>query len=72
MYTDEEAVTTKVMGLDVKVDAMMGQVGRTFFFPQFAVFPVDYMDDELAVFEFPPLRSKIAIRRLGPADMPVA
>lgn len=47
----------------VNADSLLSSVGRAGFFPQLALFPVLYMDQDLAVFEFPPLNSKIAIHR---------
>eukprot|EP00983_Pelagomonas_calceolata_P076768 1153558-Pelagomonas_calceolata.AAC.1 len=47
------------------VDQVIGSIGRAAFFPQFAVFPIHYLDDELTVFEFTPLSSKISARRVG-------
>ena len=47
------------------VDAAVNVIGRAAFFPQFAVFPVKYLDADLAVFSFPPLNdSLIAVRRV--------
>jgi hypothetical protein len=34
-----------IMGVKVNVDQLMTQVGQAFFFPQFALFPVLYLDD---------------------------
>lgn len=47
------------------VDSLIGAAGRTAFFPQFAVFPVLYVDSDFAVFNFPPLNSNIAVRRVS-------
>ncbi len=47
------------------VDTVVNSVGRLAFFPQFAVFPVKYLDSDLAVFSFPPLNgSFIAVRKV--------
>ncbi len=46
------------------VDEIIGSAGRAAFFPQFAVFPIYYLDDDLTVFEFTPLSSKISARRV--------
>ena len=43
---------------------MIGALGRAGFFPQFAVFPVLYLDEDMAVFRFPPLNSNIAVRKV--------
>ena len=43
---------------------MVGVLGRAAFFPRFAKFPVLYLDEDLAVFQFPPLQSNIAVRRM--------
>eukprot|EP00877_Chromochloris_zofingiensis_P007624 jgi/Chrzof1/3114/Cz12g12150.t1 len=48
-------------------DQMIGVLGRAAFLPQFAVFPVLYLDDQLAVFSFPPLKSNIAVRKVAAA-----
>lgn len=45
------------------MDSAINALGRAAFFPQFAVFPVDYLDADMAVFTFPPLNSMIAVRR---------
>jgi hypothetical protein len=42
----------------------INSVGRAMFFPQLSLFPVLYLDQDIAVFEFPPLRTKIAVARL--------
>lgn len=47
-------------------DGMVQAVGKAAFFPQFALFPVRYLDDDMAVFTFPPLRdSLIAVRKVS-------
>lgn len=46
------------------MDRAVSALGRAGFFPQFAVFPVQYLDEDTAVFQFPPLKSSIAVRRL--------
>ncbi|CAL8471769.1 g11311 [Coccomyxa elongata] len=52
-------------GMKGAVDAAVNAIGRAAFFPQLAVFPVKYLDADLAVFSFPPLNdSLIAVRRL--------
>eukprot|EP00798_Chlamydomonas_sp_ICE-L_P003394 gene3394-13434_t len=38
---------------------------RGAFFPQFAVFPVLYLDEDICVFNFPPLNSNIAVKRIA-------
>lgn len=44
----------------------MQVLGKAGFLPQFAVFPVKYLDSDLAVFTFPPLRdSLIAVRKVS-------
>jgi hypothetical protein len=48
----------------VPLDSLLTSLGRATFFPQLALFPVAWMDEDLAVFEFPPLSSKIAITRI--------
>jgi hypothetical protein len=60
------SATTPVLGFNVPLDALVTMLGRAGFLPSLAVFPVDYMDDDMAVFEFPPLSSKIAINKLPP------
>ena len=47
------------------LDRVVGALGRAGFFPQFAVFPVLYLDEDMAVFRFPPLNSNIAVRRVS-------
>lgn len=47
------------------VDSVIGSIGRAAFFPQLAVFPVLYLDEQLAVFKFTPLDSIIAVHRVG-------
>lgn len=57
-----EAAASGVAGF---VDSAITALGRAAFFPQFAVFPVKYLDSDLAVFTFPPLRdSLIAVQRV--------
>lgn len=52
-------------GMKGAVDTVVNSVGRMAFFPQFAVFPVKYLDDDMAVFSFPPLNdSLIAVRKV--------
>ena len=51
-------------GMRVLFDSMVQALGKAAFFPQFAVFPVKYLDGDMAVFTFPPLRdSLIAVRK---------
>lgn len=40
------------------------QMGRLSFFPQFSVFPVLYLDPDLCVFQFKPLKTNVAVRRV--------
>jgi hypothetical protein len=47
------------------VDPLVEALGRALFLPQFSVFPVLYLDAELSVFQFPPLSSNIAVRRVA-------
>jgi hypothetical protein len=37
---------------------------RAAFLPDLALFPVLYVDEQLAVFKFPPLNSNIAVRKV--------
>ncbi|GLC40703.1 hypothetical protein PLESTB_000031000 [Pleodorina starrii] len=46
-------------------DGIIGALGRAAFFPQLAVFPVLYLDSDLAVFKFTPLDSPIAVHRVA-------
>eukprot|EP00897_Mesotaenium_endlicherianum_P004742 jgi/Mesen1/4296/ME000022S03585 len=46
------------------VQRAINALGRASFFPQLAVFPVLYVDSEYAVFQFTPLHSNIAVRRV--------
>ena len=47
-------------------DSAVQTIGRAAFFPQFALFPVRYLDSDMAVFTFPPLRdSLIAVRKVS-------
>ncbi|KAG2434107.1 hypothetical protein HXX76_007834 [Chlamydomonas incerta] len=46
-------------------DGVVGALGRAAFFPQLAVFPVLYLDSDLAVFKFTPLDSAIACHRVA-------
>ncbi|GIL79785.1 hypothetical protein Vretimale_12411 [Volvox reticuliferus] len=46
-------------------DGIIGALGRAAFFPQLAVFPVLYLDNDLAVFKFTPLDSPIAVHRVA-------
>ena len=46
-------------------DTAITAIGRAAFFPALALFPVLHVDAEIAVFRFPPLRSNIAVRRVG-------
>lgn len=47
-------------------DSAVQAIGRAAFFPQFALFPVKYLDSDMAVFTFPPLRdSLIAVRKVS-------
>lgn len=43
----------------------MEVMGRALFLPQLSVFPVLYLDPEISVFQFPPLSSNIAVRRVA-------
>ncbi|KXZ55563.1 hypothetical protein GPECTOR_2g1112 [Gonium pectorale] len=47
------------------VDGIIGAMGRAAFFPQLAVFPVLYLDSDLAVFKFTPLDSPIAVHKVA-------
>ena len=49
------------------LDAAVGFLGRAGFIPAFALFPVLAVTAEYAVFQFPPLRSNIAIRKVSAA-----
>ncbi len=40
-------------------------VGRALFIEPFAIFPVSYLDDELIVFDFELLRTRICARRMS-------
>jgi len=54
-----------VEGVAVVVDSIVNAVGRAAFFPKFSVFPVKYLDSNMAVFSFPPLNgSLIAVRKV--------
>jgi len=46
-------------------DQSVSALGRLGFVPPLARFPVRYLDPDLSVFRFPPLRSDIAIRRVA-------
>ncbi len=47
------------------LDAAVQILGKAGFLPQFALFPVRYLDSDMAVFTFPPLRhSLIAVRKV--------
>ncbi|KAG2491879.1 hypothetical protein HYH03_009831 [Edaphochlamys debaryana] len=46
-------------------DGVTGFLGRAAFFPQLAVFPVMYLDNDLAVFKFTPLDSLIAVHKVA-------
>jgi hypothetical protein len=48
------------------LEPLIESVGRAFFFPQLSVFPVLYLDQDLSVFQFTPLSSNIAVRRVAP------
>jgi hypothetical protein len=52
------------------VDPLVETLGRALFVPQLSLFPVLYLDPQLSVFQFPPLSSNIAVRRV--ADAPPA
>lgn len=54
----------KTEGFSLQMDAIIGSIGRAAFFSDLALFPVLYLDDDMAVFEFPPLKSKIACRKV--------
>ena len=45
--------------------AMIRRVGRALFIEPFATFPVSYLDDELIVFEFELLGTRVCARREG-------
>jgi hypothetical protein len=45
-------------------DDLVTTVGRLGFIRPLAVFPVLYMDDDMAVFRFPPLASNIAMTKV--------
>jgi len=46
-------------------DRAVSALGRLGFIPPLARFPVRYLDPDLSVFHFPPLRSDIGIRRVA-------
>lgn len=46
------------------VDPLVESLGRALFLPQLSLFPVMYLDPELSVFQFKPLSSNIAVRRV--------
>ncbi len=47
-------------------DSAVQIIGKAAFFPQFSQFPVRYLDSNMAVFTFPPLRdSLIAVRKVS-------
>ena len=52
------------------VDGAIDAIGRLGFLPSFAFFPVHFFDAKsgTCVFEFPPLRSNIAAKRVGDVD----
>lgn len=50
-------------------DKVVGAIGRGAFFPQFAVFPVLYLDEDICVFKFPALNSIICCRRVPTAGL---
>ena len=53
-------------GLAGVLDSAVQVLGKAGFLPQFAVFPVKYLDSDMAVFTFPPLRdSLIAVRKVS-------
>eukprot|EP00850_Spirogloea_muscicola_P024700 SM001327S27067 [mRNA] locus=s1327:1006:1681:- [translate_table: standard] len=43
----------------------LNNLGRALFFPQLSTFPVLYLDQDLVVFNFPPLSTNIAAHRVG-------
>jgi len=45
-------------------DRLVMQLGKLGFISAFSYFPVDYMDNSLAVFRFDPLKSFIAVRKV--------
>lgn len=51
-------------GLDLGVDSVVSTMGRTAFFPQLAVFPILYLDQDLCVFSFPLFSSKVAVQKI--------
>ena len=51
-------------GLDLGVDSVVSMMGKAAFFPQLAVFPILYLDQDFCVFSFPLLNSKIAVRKV--------
>ena len=54
----------KKAGAKGLLDSMVQALGKAAFFPQFAVFPVKYLDGDMAIFTFPPLKdSLIAVRK---------
>ncbi len=63
VLTGQSAVSGRT-GIGNLVDSAINALGRAAFFPQFAVFPVDYLDADIAVFTFPPLNSRIAVQRV--------
>lgn len=73
---DVDGPKINVLGQEVRVDSLFDEIagafGRFAFFPQLAVFPVLYLDLELAVFKFPPLDSKIAVKRTSQTVIPTS
>lgn len=51
-------------GLNLGVDSVVSLLGKTAFFPQLAIFPILYLDQDLCVFSFPAMNSKIAVRKI--------
>ena len=45
--------------------SLIRSVGRALFIESFAIFPVSYLDDELIVFEFELLGTRVCARREG-------
>jgi hypothetical protein len=62
--SEREIEAADSFGAGANLDRLIGTIGRAAFFPQFAVFPVLYVDSDIAVFKFPALDSNIAIARV--------
>lgn len=64
LRVDIPSTTLSSPGGGLDIDSVISTLGRSAFFPQLAIFPILYLDEDMCVFEFPVLSSKIGVRKI--------